>query len=192
MPHDTLNVFDRLFLLGKSCNRSADDLERQFWQFQHSCNLVQDSLTTVVCIEEPAIFVLEDEVTQPVLPMRVGQLERRTHDYKRHGVTILFAALNIAPGNVLGKCYRRHRSVEFLDFLRKIDGSVPADLDVHLVLDNYSTHKTAQVRAGCRNEHDTTCTLLRHTRRGSTRSNAGSRSSHSDRSSAARTRAFRN
>src|ERR1700756_2140955 len=84
--------------------------------------------------------------TQPVLPMRAGQLERRTHDYKRHGVTSLFAALDIATGNVLGKCYRRHRSVEFLDFLKKIDAAVPADLDIHLVLDNYGTHKTALVR----------------------------------------------
>src|SRR5260370_10328127 len=78
--------------------------------------------------------------------MRVGQLERRAHDYKRHGVTSLFAALDIATGNVLGKCYRRHRSVEFLDFLKKIDAAVPADLDIHLVLDNYGTHKTALVR----------------------------------------------
>ena len=84
--------------------------------------------------------------TQPVLPMRAGQMERRTHDYKRHGVTSLFAALDIATGSVLGKCYRRHRSVEFLDFLKKIDGAVPADLDIHLVLDNYGTHKTALVR----------------------------------------------
>ena len=78
--------------------------------------------------------------------MRAGQQERRTHDYKRHGVTSLFAALDIATGNVLGKCYRRHRSVEFLDFLKKIDIAVPADLDIHLVLDNYGTHKTALVR----------------------------------------------
>ena len=84
--------------------------------------------------------------TQPVLPMRTGQQERHTHDYKRHGVTSLFAALDIATGNVLGKCYRRHRSVEFLDFLRKIDSAVPVDLDIHLVLDNYGTHKTASVR----------------------------------------------
>jgi transposase len=84
--------------------------------------------------------------TQPVLPMRVGQLERRTHDYKRHGVTSLLAALDIATGNVLGKCYRRHRSVEFLAFLKKIDAAVSTDLDIHLVLDNYGTHKTAMVR----------------------------------------------
>ena len=71
--------------------------------------------------------------------MRVGSLERRTHDYERHGVTSLFAALDIATGNVLGKCYRGHRSIEFLDFLKRIDAAVPADPDAHLVFDNYGT-----------------------------------------------------
>lgn len=99
----------------------------------------------VVCVDEKSQIQALSR-TQPVLPMRAGQRERRTHDYKRHGVTSLFAALDIATGSVLGKCYRRHRSVEFLDFLKKIDGAVPADLDIHLVLDNYGTHKTALVR----------------------------------------------
>ena len=99
----------------------------------------------VLCVDEKSQIQALSR-TQPVLPMQVGQLERRTHDYKRHGVTSLFAALDIATGNVLGKCYRRHRSVEFLDFLKKIDAAVAADLDVHLVLDNYGTHKTALVR----------------------------------------------
>lgn len=100
----------------------------------------------VLCVDEKSQIQALSR-TQPVLPMRVGQLERRTHDYTRHGVTSLFAALDIATGNVLGKCYRRHRSVEFLDFLKRIDAAVPADLDVHLVLDNYGTHKTALVRS---------------------------------------------
>src|ERR1700756_2685028 len=99
----------------------------------------------VLCVDEKSQIQALSR-TQPVLPMRVGQLERRTHDYKRHGVTSLFAALDVATGSVLGKCYRRHRSVEFLDFLKKIDSAVPANLDVHLVLDNYGTHKTALVR----------------------------------------------
>ena len=99
----------------------------------------------VLCVDEKSQIQALSR-TQPVLPMRAGQMERRTHDYKRHGVTSLFAALDIATGSVLGKCYRRHRSVEFLDFLKKIDGAVPADLDIHLVLDNYGTHKTALVR----------------------------------------------
>lgn len=99
----------------------------------------------VLCVDEKSQIQALSR-TQPVLPMQVGQLERRTHDYTRHGITSLFAALDIATGNVLGKCYRRHRSVEFLDFLKKIDAAVPADLDLHLVLDNYGTHKTTLVR----------------------------------------------
>ena len=96
----------------------------------------------VLCVDEKSQIQALSR-TQPVLPMRAGQRERRTHDYKRHGVTSLFAALDIATGNVLGKCYRRHRSVEFLDFLKKIDTAVPADLDIHLVLDNYGTQDSA-------------------------------------------------
>ena len=100
----------------------------------------------VLCVDEKSQIQALSR-TQPVLPMRTGQLERRTHDYTRHGVTSLFAALDVATGQVLGRCYRRHRSVEFLDFLKRIDAAVPADLDVHLVLDNYGTHKTALVRS---------------------------------------------
>jgi hypothetical protein len=107
--------------------------------------------------------------------MRAGQRERRTHDYKRHGVTSLFAALGIATGNVLNKCYRRHRSVEFLDFLKKIDAAVPFQLDIHLVLDNYGTHKTALVRQWLsRNGHDIICTSRPRMPPGTTSSNAGS------------------
>ena len=72
---------------------------------------------------------------------------RRTHDYKRHGTTSLFAALDVATGHVIGKCHRRHRAREFLDFLKEIDRRVPEGLDVHIVMDNYATHKTAAVRA---------------------------------------------
>lgn len=84
--------------------------------------------------------------TAPLLPMRPGQAERRTHDYVRHGTTSLFAALDVATGRVIGECHRRHRSREFLRFLETIDQTVAADLDIHLILDNYGTHKTAQVR----------------------------------------------
>ncbi len=84
--------------------------------------------------------------TAPLLPMRPGQAERRTHDYVRHGTTSLFAALDVATGRVIGECHRRHRSREFLRFLETIDNTVPEDLDIHLILDNYGTHKTAQVR----------------------------------------------
>ena len=84
--------------------------------------------------------------TAPILPMTFGSPERRTHDYRRHGTTSLFAALDVATGKVIGECHRRHRSQEFLRFLETIDASVPADLDVHLILDNYGTHKTPSVR----------------------------------------------
>ena len=79
--------------------------------------------------------------------MLPGMPERRTHDYKRNGTTSLFAALDVATGSVIGKCYRRHRAREFLDFLKEIDRSVPEGLDIHIVMDNYATHKTAGVPA---------------------------------------------
>lgn len=84
--------------------------------------------------------------TQPVLPLRIGETEKRTHDYDRHGTLSLFAALNVATGEVMGKTHQRHRSVEFLNFLREIDNNVPDELDIHLVLDNYATHKTPAVK----------------------------------------------
>ena len=78
--------------------------------------------------------------------MRPGQAERRSHDYTRHGTTTLFAALDVATGSVIGQCLPRHRSQEFLTFLRTIEGNVPSDLDLHLVMDNYATHKTQAVQ----------------------------------------------
>jgi transposase len=83
--------------------------------------------------------------TQPMLPMRPGQVERHTHDYARHGTTSLFAALDIASGTVIGECHRRHRSVEFRAFLDTIEANVPPELEVHVILDNYGTHKTALI-----------------------------------------------
>jgi transposase len=85
--------------------------------------------------------------TQPLLPMSLGYPEQRTHDYVRHGTTSLFAALNVASGKVIGRCFRRHRAREFLHFLDTVDAAVPADQDIHLVCDNYSTHKTREVKA---------------------------------------------
>ncbi len=82
-----------------------------------------------------------------ILPMRPGQAERRTHDYYRHGTTSLFAALDIATGKVIGRCEQRHRHQEFLRFLKQIEQEVPAQLNVHLVLDNYGTHKAPRVAA---------------------------------------------
>jgi hypothetical protein len=78
--------------------------------------------------------------------MRPGQPEGRTHDYKRHGTTSLFAALDVASGTVIGELQRRHRSIEFRTFLDRIDVEVPPDLEAHLVLDNYGTHKTPLIR----------------------------------------------
>ena len=99
----------------------------------------------VLCVDEKSQIQALDR-TQPLLPMRPGQIERRTHDYTRHGTTSLFAALDIATGAVIGRCYPKHRSSEFRKFLDQIEAKVPADLDVHLVMDNYATHKTKPIR----------------------------------------------
>lgn len=85
--------------------------------------------------------------TQPILPLRPGLPERRTHDYERHGTTTLFAALNVLEGTVITECHPRHRHTEFLRFLDRIDASVASTLDIHLVLDNYGTHKHPEVKA---------------------------------------------
>ena len=84
--------------------------------------------------------------TQPILPLRPGLPERRTHDYQRHGTTTLFAALNVLEGTVIGACLPKHRHQEFLRFLDRIDQSMASDLDIHLVLDNYGTHKHPAVK----------------------------------------------
>jgi len=99
----------------------------------------------VLCVDEKSQIQALDR-SQPVLPMQPGMPERRTHDYLRAGVTSLFAALDVATGTVIGSIHRRHRAQEFLRFLRTIDANVPADLDVHLILDNYATHKTPAVK----------------------------------------------
>jgi transposase len=100
----------------------------------------------VLCVDEKSQIQALDR-TQPLLPMRPGQPERRSHDYTRHGTLSLFAALDVATGKVIGRCYPRHRSREFLKFLRAVDAEVPRDLDVHLVMDNYATHKTQAIRS---------------------------------------------
>jgi transposase len=99
----------------------------------------------VLCVDEKSQIQALDR-TQPLLPMRPGQPARRSHDYKRHGTTSLFAALDVATGQVIGKCYPRHRATEFRRFLDEIEARVPKDLDVHLVMDNYATHKTPLIR----------------------------------------------
>ena len=99
----------------------------------------------VLCVDEKAQIQALDR-TAPLLPLRPGQAERRTHDYKRHGTTTLFAALEVKTSTVISQFHQRHRAVEFRQFLDTIDAQVPAELDVHLIMDNYGTHKTARIR----------------------------------------------
>jgi transposase len=99
----------------------------------------------VLCVDEKSQIQALDR-SQPLLPLMPGQAERRSHDYVRHGTTSLFAALDTATGKVLGQLHRRHRALEFRKFLDHIEESVPRDLDVHLILDNYGTHKTPRIR----------------------------------------------
>ncbi len=99
----------------------------------------------VLCVDEKSQIQALDR-SQPVLPMMPGMPERRTHDYLRHGITSLFAAFNIADGTVISELHRRHRAIEFRKFLTAIDKAVPADLEVHLVCDNYATHNTAEIK----------------------------------------------
>ena len=99
----------------------------------------------VLCVDEKSQIQALDR-TQPLLPMRPGQAERRTHDYKRHGTTSLFAALDVKAGTIIGKCMARHRAQEFRRFLDTVEQHVPADLDIHIVMDNASSHKTKLIR----------------------------------------------
>src|SRR3954449_560348 len=103
----------------------------------------------VFCVDEKSQIQALDR-TQPILPLVPGTPERATHDYKRHGTSSLYAALDLSTGKVLGRLHSRHRAIEFKQFLQTIDREVPAELDVHLVLDNSSTHKTPRSRGGWR------------------------------------------
>jgi transposase len=99
----------------------------------------------VLCVDEKSHIQALDR-TQPLLPMRPGQAERRTHDYQRHGTTSLFAALDVKAGTIISKCMPRHRAVEFRRFLDTVENNVPADLDIHVIMDNASSHKTKLIR----------------------------------------------
>ena len=99
----------------------------------------------VLCVDEESQIQALDR-TQPLLPMRPGQAERRTHDYKRHGTTSLFAALDVKAGTVIGACMPRHRAREFRRFLDAVEASVPGDLDIHVVMDDASSHRTKLIR----------------------------------------------
>lgn len=100
----------------------------------------------VLCVDEKSQIQALDR-SQPVLPMMPGMPERRTHDYVRNGITSLFAAFNVADGTVIGELHRQHRAAEFKKFLITIDKTVPAELDIHLICDNYGTHKTPAIKA---------------------------------------------
>ncbi|GFZ63161.1 IS630 family transposase [Pseudomonas amygdali pv. eriobotryae] len=100
----------------------------------------------VLCVDEKSQIQALNR-TQPGLPLAPGNPATRTHDYKRHGTTSLFAALDVATGEVIGRLKRQHRSVEFLSFLKEVDASVPSDVPIHLIMDNYATHKTDKVKA---------------------------------------------
>jgi transposase len=99
----------------------------------------------VLCVDEKSQIQALDR-TQPILPMQPGLPERATHDYKRHGTSSLYAALDVSSGQVIGRLHGRHRAIEFKQFLQTLDREVPADLDVHVILDNSSTHKTPAIR----------------------------------------------
>jgi len=99
----------------------------------------------VLCVDEKSQIQALDR-TAPILPLRPGLPERQTHDYKRHGTTTLFAAFNILNGKVIGTCQERHRSREFIRFLNHLERQLPEDQEVHLIMDNYCTHKSAEVQ----------------------------------------------
>jgi hypothetical protein len=99
----------------------------------------------VLCVDEKSQIQALDR-TAPMLPLRPGLPERQTHDYKQYGTTTLFAAFNILNGKVVGSCQPRHRGKEFVRFLNQLEKQVPPELDIHLILDNYSAHKSAEVQ----------------------------------------------
>ena len=111
----------------------------------------------VLCVDEKSQIQALDR-TQPILPLAPGIPERRTHDYMRHGTTTLFAALDIATGQVIGELHRRHRSTEFLQFLRTIEANVPAQLDVHLVMTTTARTRPLRSRHGLQDTPGSTCT----------------------------------
>jgi transposase len=128
----------------------------------------------VLCVDEKSQIQALDR-TQPGLPIKKGRAQTMTHDYKRNGTTTLFAALDVKTGQVIGQCLPRHRAKEFIKFLNKIDTAVDKALDLHLILDNYSTHKTKQVRKlveAC--TPASSCTSFRPRRLGSIWSNGSS------------------
>ena len=127
----------------------------------------------VLCVDEKSQIQALDRKA-PILPLMPGVPQRRTHDYKRNGITNLYAALDVASGNVIANVTARHRAEDFIRFLNLVNRNVPDHLDVHLIVDNSSTHKTPAVQRWLVRHPPSPCTSPRPTARGSTSSNAGS------------------
>ncbi|GGM06332.1 hypothetical protein GCM10010129_57540 [Streptomyces fumigatiscleroticus] len=127
----------------------------------------------VLSVDEKSQIQAPDR-SRPVLPMMPGMPERRTHDHVRNGLTTLFAAFDVATGEVITALHRRHRAVESKKFLVRIDQQVPAHLQVHLIVDNYGTHQTPAIKPGWRNTRGSNCTSPPPAPHGSTRPSGGS------------------
>ena len=149
LSHNTVSRIWRAFALQphrtETFNLSADPLFIEKVRDIVGLYLNPPDRALVLCVDEKSQIQALDR-TRPLLPLRPGQAERRTHDYVRHGTTSLFAALDARTGQVIGQCHRRHRALEFRKFLDAIESEVPAELEVHLIADNYATHKTALIR----------------------------------------------
>ena len=149
LSHNTVSLIWRAFALQphrtETFKLSADRLFIEKVRDIVGLYLNPPDRALVLCVDEKSQIQALDR-TRPLLPLRPGQAERRTHDYVRHGTTSLFAALDARTGQVIGQCHRRHRALEFRKFLDAIESEVPAELDVHLIADNYATHKTALIR----------------------------------------------
>jgi transposase len=145
------------FFLAAASRRNVQTLDRSAVCRESTryrgANLDPPDKALVICVDEKSQIQALDR-TQPLLPMRPGQVERRTHDYKRHGTTTLFAGLiaavtaetHVKAGSVIGKCMPRHRAQEFRKFLDEVERNVPTGLGVHVILDNASSHKTRLIR----------------------------------------------
>ena len=149
LSHNTVSLIWRAFALQphrtETFKLSADRLFIEKVRDIVGLYLNPPDRALVLCVDEKSQIQALDR-TRPLLPLRPGQAERRTHDYVRHGTTSLFAALDARTGQVIGQCHRRHRALEFRKFLDAIESEVPAELDVHLIADDYATHKTALIR----------------------------------------------
>ena len=149
LSHNTVSRIWRVFALQphrtETFKLSADPLFIEKVRDIVGLYLNPPDRALVLCVDEKSPIQALDR-TRPLLPLRPGQAERHTHDYVRHGTTSLFAALDARTGQVIGQCHRRHRALEFRKFLDAIESEVPAELDVHLIADNYAAHKTALIR----------------------------------------------